>query len=281
MNDKIWIVTGASKGLGLSLTKKLLAEGYKVGATSRKLHDLLLVAGSETTDFLPVEMDITDEHSVKKGINQVIEKFGRIDVVVNNAGFGQTGTIEELSNTEVLESFNVNVFGMLNVIRTVMPYFRERKTGHFFNVSSIGGYTGGYAGWGIYCSTKFAVAGLTEALFAETKALGIKSTVVYPGAFRTNFLTQDSLKTPSVQIEQYREARDSQQYYQNELNGNQQGNPEKFAEALITASREANSPLHLFLGKDAYNASFKKMYAVKLDLETWKTLSFSTSFETE
>ncbi|MFB9080095.1 SDR family NAD(P)-dependent oxidoreductase [Flavobacterium procerum] len=160
-----------------------------------------------------------------------------------------------------------------------MPVFRENKAGHFFNISSIGGYVGGYAGWGAYCAGKFAVAGLTEALHAETNAMGIKSTVVYPGAFRTDFLSKTSLKTPSDLIGQYKEARTSQEFYQNELSGNQQGSPEKFAEAIIEISRSSNPPLHLFLGRDTYNATLKKMDIVRTDLEKWKELSFSTSFE--
>lgn len=279
MNDKIWMITGASKGLGLSLARTLLAKGFKVAATSRSIDDLLLKMGKHTAAFLPIEMDVTDEDSVRHAVRQAVAQFGRIDVVVNNAGYGQTGTIEELSNAEVEESFRVNVFGTLNVIRNVMPFFRENKSGHFFNLSSIGGYTGGYAGWGIYCATKFAVAGLTEALLAETKALGVSATVVYPGAFRTNFLNGGSLKGPSRLIDEYADARASRDYYQNELNGRQQGDPEKFAEAIIKIAQEANPPLHLFLGKDAWNASFKKMELVQSDLEQWKDLSCSTSFE--
>jgi len=278
MNDKIWLITGASKGLGLSLTTKLLSKGFKVAATSRNLDDLISVAGNQSEYFIPIEMDVTDEKNVQHGIHQIIDKFGRIDVVVNNAGYGQTGAIEELTNTEVEESFRVNVFGVMNIIKNVMPIFRENKTGHFFNISSIGGYVGSYAGWGAYCASKFAVAGLTEALHAETVTLGIKSTVIYPGAFRTNFLDTTSLKTPSNFIDQYKVARVSQEFYQNELNGNQQGDPEKFAEVIIRVSQETNPPLHLFLGKDAYNASYKKMESVKTDLEKWKEISFSTSF---
>lgn len=279
MNDKVWLVTGASKGLGLSLVNKLLNEGFKVVATSRNLENLISETRNQTENFLPLKMNVTDENSAQQSVQQIINKFGTIDVVVNNAGYGQTGAIEELTNTEIEESFRVNVYGVMNVIKCVMPYFRKNKSGHFFNISSVGGFTGNYAGWGAYCSVKFAVAGLTEALFAETKALGIKSTVVYPGAFRTHFLSNTSLKTPSNLIDQYADARASQAFYQSELNGNQQGNPEKFAEAIIKISQEANPPLHLFLGKDAYNASYKKMELVKTDLEKWKNLALSTSFE--
>src|SRR3954465_11275320 len=173
MSNKVWFVTGASKGLGLPLAKRLLAAGYKVAATSRTADALIKAVGSDHADnFLPLEVSLTDEHSVKQGIAATLKKFGTIDVVVNNAGYGQVGTLEELTDEESRKNYDINVFGSLNVIRNVMPQFREKGTGRIYNISSVGGFNGNFAGWGIYCSSKFAVAGFTESLAAEVKEFG-------------------------------------------------------------------------------------------------------------
>lgn len=182
MNEKkVWFVTGASKGLGLTLAKKLLEEGFRVAATSRSAEALIKAVGDKSNDFLPLEMDLLNEKSVSDAVRKTLDAFGEINVVVNNAGYGQFGTLEELSDEEARQNFDVNVFGVLNVIRSVMPHLRTKRSGHIFNVSSIGGYTANFPGCGIYCATKFAVAALTESLAAESKTFGVKATVVYPG----------------------------------------------------------------------------------------------------
>lgn len=276
--NKVWFVTGASKGLGLVLTKKLLASGYKVAATSRNVNSLISEIGSASDSFLPLEMDLLTETSVQNAVQKAISHFKTIDVVVNNAGYGQIGTLEELSDEESRSNFDVNVFGLLNVIRNTMPHFRAQKSGHFFNISSIGGYHGGFAGWGIYCSTKFAVSGLTEGLQVEVKEFGVNVTLVYPGYFRTSFLSEGSMGLPKNPIADYEQARQSVIAHQNEINGNQPGDPEKAIDALIQISKEKNPPLHLFLGQDAYDMANSKIEIIKTDLENWKELTTSTSF---
>lgn len=275
--EKVWFVTGASKGLGLTLVKQLLNQGYKVAATSRSIADLN-DAVTVSSNFLPLAVNIKDEHSVTAAIAETINKFGCIDVVVNNAGYGLTGSLEELSDQEARENFDVNVFGSLSVIRAVMPHLRAQQSGHIFNLASIGGFTGGFPGFGIYCATKFAVHGFSESLAAEVKAFGIKVTIVSPGYFRTNFLAPDSLNVPKNEIQAYKAVREVQAAHQNDINGNQQGDPEKGVAAIITVSESAEAPLHLFLGQDAYDAAYQKMDGVKSDLETWKELSTSTGF---
>lgn len=272
----VWFVTGASRGLGLTLVKYLLENGFKVAATSRNKSSLEKVIGKESTEFLPLEVDLTNEASVKASIEKANEYFGKIDVLVNNAGYGQVGTLEELSDKEVRTNFDVNVFGLLNFIRHSMPIFRKNKSGHIFDISSIGGYYAGFAGWGIYCATKFAVAGLTEALAEEAKEFGIKATVVYPGYFRTDFLSGDSMGKPANPIADYVEARKSQEQHEAEINGNQPGDPEKAAKLLVEVANSSDAPIHLFLGKDAYATVDVKNAVVQKDMAAWKSKATAT-----
>jgi NAD(P)-dependent dehydrogenase (short-subunit alcohol dehydrogenase family) len=278
---KVWFVTGASKGLGLSIVKKLLEQGYQVAATSRKLDDLNNAVGTRSSNFLPLAVDIVSEASVEKAITETISHFGRLDVLVNNAGYGQVGATEELSAEEVRNNFEVNVFGLLHVVRKAMPHLREQRSGHIFNISSIGGFTGNFAGWGIYCATKFAVSGLTEALAQEAKDFGIDVTVVEPGYFRTNFLSAGSLGTPANPIEEYTSVRASQTLHQNTVDGNQEGDPDKAADALIAVAKADRAPLHLLLGADAYAMASQKLEDLKREMELWKETTISTGFPKE
>lgn len=277
-NNKVWFITGASKGLGLELAKKLLVEGYRVAATSRSEAALVKVLGNPSENFLPLEMDLVNEKSVKNAIELAVSHFKTIDVLVNNAGYGLLGTLEELSDAESRKNYEVNVFGLLNVIRNTMPYMRAARSGHIFNISSVGGYYGEFPGWGIYCSTKFAVAGLTESLNAEIKPFGIHATIVYPGYFRTDFLKDSSLLLPENPIAEYKNVRESESTHKDDINGNQPGDPVKLAEALIKASHDQNPPLHLFLGEDAFNMANQKIASVQKELEEWKEVSISTNF---
>jgi NAD(P)-dependent dehydrogenase (short-subunit alcohol dehydrogenase family) len=279
-NQKVWFVTGASKGLGLSLVKQLLSAGYKVAATSRTADSLSKAVGlGETETFLPLEVSITTEHSVKEAVQKTIEKFGTIDVLVNNAGYGLFGTVEELSDEEARKNYDINVFGSLNVIRQTLPYMRAKHSGKIFNISSIGGFTADFPGVGIYCSTKFAVAGFTEALASEVKELGISATVVYPGYFRTEFLSGDSMVSPKNPIEDYAGARASVKAHEDEINGNQPGDPEKAVAVLIKMAEEENTPVHLFLGKDAYEMAQNRIEIMTKTLKEYKAISVSTDFD--
>lgn len=273
----IWFVTGASKGLGLSLVKKLLDQGYGVAATSRTKKSLQEAVG-ENDQFLALEMDLSSEASVQQAVSQTLEKFGRLDVVVNNAGYGQIGSLEELSDAESRANFEVNVFGMLNVIRATMPRLRAQQSGRYYNISSIGGFSGAFPGWGIYCATKFAVEGLSESFAEESKAFGVKVTIVSPGYFRTDFLTDSSLGLPNQPIDAYQAVRDSQQMHREQINQNQPGDPEKAVQVLIDLAKEENPPLHLFLGADAYETADAKIKSVQKDMNDWKNLAISTGF---
>lgn len=278
MKSKVWFVTGASKGLGLSLVKKLLKEGYRVAATSRSKTDLEKAVGINNEAFLPLAVDLKNESSVNKAISETVARFGAVDVVVNNAGYGLSGSIEELSDEEVRQNFDINVFGVLNVIRKVLPYMRKQKSGHIFNIASIGGFTGLFPGFGSYTATKFAMHGFSESLAAEIKPFGIHITIVSPGYFRTQFLDAGSLGLPKNQIADYQLVRENEQVHQNNINGNQAGDPDKASAVMIEVAEQKEPPLHLFLGKDAYQLADAKIKSVQQDMNAVRELATSTDF---
>lgn len=276
MKSKVWFVTGASKGLGLSLVKKLLSEGYRVAATSRNAAELEKAVNADRSLFLPLTVSITDESSVQKSIEETVKHFGSIDVVVNNAGYGLVGALEELTDAEARANFDINVFGSLNVIRKALPYLRKQQSGHIFNISSIAGFNGAFAGFGIYCATKFALEGLSESLFAEVKEFGIKVTIVSPGYFRTNFLEASSLGVPAHEMQEYEAVRKVQAVHQHNYNGNQAGDPDKAAAVLIAVAESGQDQLHLFLGQDAYNLARQKLGAIQQDMHAVEAMATAT-----
>lgn len=278
-SKQVWFVTGASKGIGLILTKKLLEQGHQVAATTRDVSALSKSISAPAAQFLPLEVNLTDEKSVEAAVKKTIERFGRIDTLVNNAGYGQAGTAEEVTDEEARRNFDVNVFGLLNVQRAVLPSMRKERSGHVFNISSVGGFVGSFSGWGVYCATKFAVSGITESLHADVQDLGIKVTLVYPGYFRTNFLDQDSMMKPSRPIEDYTSARKSIGQHEDAINGNQPGDPEKLAQVLMNFSNQTEAPLHLFLGADALEAAQNKLKDLALEVERTKAVSISTAIK--
>lgn len=273
---KTWFITGASKGLGLALIKQLLAAGQKVAATSRNTADLINAVDSTSQNFLPLQVNLSDDASVKQAIAQTIATFGRIDVLINNAGYGIGGSLEELTDTEVRNAFDINVFGTINTIRHTLPYMRQQQSGHIINISSIAGFSAA-TGWAPYAATKFAVSGLTEVLADDVKDFGIKVVLVAPGAFRTSFLTDDSLALPKNPVAEYEVIRASHQKYLT-MNGQQAGDPEKAAAIMIEAGFNPNPPLHLFLGSDAYRRALAKIAALTTEIESLKELSYSTDY---
>ncbi|GGF24143.1 SDR family oxidoreductase [Hymenobacter cavernae] len=276
-NPKIWFITGASQGLGLSLVKRLLSEGHQVAATSRNLASLAQAVDTTSPAFLPLQVDLADEASVQQGIEQAISTFGRLDVVVNNAGYGIGGSIEELTDAETRQAFDVNVFGALNVIRKVLPHLREAGAGHIINISSIAGIAGA-TGWAIYAATKSAMIAFSEVLAHDVANFGIKVTVVEPGAFRTNFLTTESLSLAQQPIEAYQAVQASHEKYL-QMNGTQAGDPDKAAAAIIQLAAETNPPINLLLGQDAYQRALHKLDTLQQEFQTWQPLTASTGFD--
>jgi NAD(P)-dependent dehydrogenase (short-subunit alcohol dehydrogenase family) len=274
---KVWFITGASKGLGLSLVHQLLKAGQYVAATSRNIDELKKAVTAEAAKFLPLAVNLADEKSVEDAIKATIAKFERIDVVINNAGYGIGGSIEELSDEETRNSFDVNVFGTLNVIRKASPYLRAQRAGHIINIASIAGIAGA-TGWAIYAATKSAVIALSEVSAEDLKEFGIKVTVVAPGAFRTSFLTPDSLILAANPIAEYEEVRAIHAKYLN-MDGQQVGDPEKAAAAMISLASMPNPPVHLLLGNDAFQRANSKVESLTKEFKDWKAITISTDFD--
>lgn len=274
--QKVWLITGASKGMGLEVAKTALLNGDKVIATSRNLQEQIENIGDDVQNLLPLKVDITKEDEVKTAIEKGIAKFGGIDVVLNNAGYYLVGSIEEISDEEFRKTVDVNLFGMANVIRQVMPYLRSQQSGHIINISSNMGYIG-YANTGSYNAAKFAVIGLSEALAQEVRPFGIKVTVVAPGMFRTNFMSDTTLAIAANKIADYH--LEAHVAMLRSFNGNQPGDPTKLAQVLYEISNLAQPPLHLPLGTDSYQSIVEQRKNETLELATWKHLSFSTDFK--
>ncbi|WP_207420091.1 SDR family oxidoreductase [Desertivirga brevis] len=275
-SKKIWFITGASKGFGLSLVRQLLEKGQSVAATSRNLEQLKTAVGINSPSFLPLQVDLANEGSVKDAIEKTVETFRRIDVVINNAGYGIGGSIEELSDKESRDSFEINVFGTLNVVRHVMPFMRNQRSGHIFNVSSIAGFAA-TTGWAMYAATKFSVVGLTEVLAEDVKEFGVKVTIVAPGAFRTSFLTKESLVLPECPLKEYQGVRASHEKYL-QMNGQQAGDPEKAAAAIIQTAEEPEPPLYLLLGEDAYTRAMRKLDFLTQEFKLGEELARSMAY---
>lgn len=271
--EQVWFITGASRGFGRALVEDLLQRGDKVVATMRKTENISFHASSENLLILP--LDVTDETQSKEAAKKAVDYFGRIDVLVNNAGFGVMGAIEEITDIEARKTYDTNVFGLLNVTRAVLPYLRKERSGHIMNISSVGGLVG-LSAWGIYGSTKFAVEGISEALSHEVAHLGIKVTSVAPGFFRTDFLDDSSLDTAPTQIADYNESVGQVRVAMKETNHNQPGDPIKAAKVMIDVAKKENPPLHLMLGSDTLEYTKTKIEALVADMEAWKAYSEST-----
>ncbi|KPH13210.1 SDR family oxidoreductase [Chryseobacterium sp. ERMR1:04] len=277
-SKKVWYVTGASKGMGLSLVKNLLEKGHQVIATSRQLETLKSQIDSKFAPFfLPVEVNLSDEYSIADSLKLGNERFGRIDVIVNNAGYGTGGALEELSAKEIKESFDVNFFAAIRVIQQALPYLRAQKSGHIINISSIAGFAPG-TGWSVYAAAKFAVSGLSEALANDLKPLGIHVTAVSPGWFRTSFATAESIVFSENQMTEYDYLREYHTRF-NAMNGVQMGNPEKVADVLLALTESENPPVNFFMGSDAYQRAESKIETMAEQMKAWEFLSSITDFE--
>jgi NAD(P)-dependent dehydrogenase (short-subunit alcohol dehydrogenase family) len=276
--SKVWYVTGASQGLGLTLVKKLLANGHKVAATSRDAHTLSQAVSVIDKDrFLPLAVDLSNQDCIDDSVQQTLSTFGRIDVVVNNAGYGMAGTLEDTTEQAIRNIFNVNVMATINVVKSVLPILRSQRSGYIINIGSVAGFVGA-PGWSVYSATKAAVAAFSEVLALDVKEFGIKVTVAEPSGFRTGFLTKNSLEVTPTKIEGYDAVKKTQERYL-AMNGLQPGDPDRAAEIFMALAESPEPPMHLFLGKDAYNRASEKLTAMTAELEAWKSTTIGADFK--
>jgi NAD(P)-dependent dehydrogenase (short-subunit alcohol dehydrogenase family) len=273
-----WLITGASRGLGAEIARAALAAGHNVAATARNpgaVKDAFPDAGGA---LLALGLDVTDEEQARAAVAATLGRFGSIDVLVNNAGSGVVGAVEEVSDAAARRVYETNVFGVLNVLRAVLPVLRDQQSGHVINISSVGGFVGA-PGWGIYQSSKFAVEGMSEALAAEVEPLGIKVTIVEPGYFRTDFLDSSSLRTEAQVIDDYAPTSGNTRTAAVQRNHAQPGDPVKAGHVIARLGGSADAPLRLQLGADCVERVEAKLQLVHDELETWRSVSLSTDHD--
>ena len=276
---RVWFITGASTGFGRELAEQLLRSGARVVATARKPEQLAELAKQYPETALVLPLDVMNQAAVDSAVKAALERFGQVDVLVNNAGYGVSGAIEEVSEAEFMPMFETNVFGLLRVTRALLPQFRERRSGNIVNLSSIGGLIG-TPGVGYYNASKFAVNGLSEALAGEMAPLGVSVTIVEPGPFRTDFLGR-SATVAKHQIEEYKQsAGKSREYFETQA-GKQAGDPVKAAEAIIAAVEADEPPKHLVLGRQAYDRMEARLEQWTKDLAAWKDTTLGADFDME
>ena len=270
-----WFVTGTSRGLGLELVRRLLERGDNVTATTRSTERLTAALGDvDTARLLPVDLDLTDEQAVAAAVRRTTERFGGLDVVVDNAGYGFLAAVEEVTDAEARAMFDVQVFGVWNVLRAALPLFRAQRGGTVVNVSSILGLTA-FPGWGLYCAGKYALEGLTAALAAEVADHGVRVHLVEPGYMRTDFLRPHSLGLPAGATDAYPAIREMTDAHL-AMPGTQLGDPGKAAEAIIAVVDSGSAPLHQLLGSDSLGLAGAALEALRADVEAGRALAVTT-----
>jgi NAD(P)-dependent dehydrogenase (short-subunit alcohol dehydrogenase family) len=270
-----WFVTGTSRGLGLELVKQLLQRGDNVAATTRSPERLSAALGAtDTARLRALPVNLADDKAVGTAVEAATDRFGAIDVVVNNAGYGLLGAVEEITDAEARELFDVQIFGTWNVLRAVLPGMRVRRSGHILTISSVLGLTT-FPGWGAYCAAKYALEGLTGSLAGEVADFGIKVNLVEPGYLRTDFLRTDSLRVPAQVSDGYPGIREMTGAHL-AMPGTQLGDPAKAAAAIITIAQTGTAPLHQILGSDSYGLAKAGVEALTDDIEIGRQLAITT-----
>jgi NAD(P)-dependent dehydrogenase (short-subunit alcohol dehydrogenase family) len=273
----VWFITGTSQGFGSELARAALQRGDSVVATSRRPEKVKAAFPDAGDRLLALAVDLAQPASIQSAVETALKRFGRIDVLVNNAGHGLLGAVEEASDEEIKAVFDLNVFGLIRMTRAVLPHMRERHSGHIVNLSSIGGLVG-LPGWGIYNATKFAVEGLSEALAIELAPLGIKVTAVEPGPFRTDFLG-GSLSTARQQLADYDGTAGKTRAAAGQRHGGQPGDPALAAEAIIKVVSADKPPVHLPLGALAVQKANEKLDELKKEFAAWRDVALATDFK--
>jgi NAD(P)-dependent dehydrogenase (short-subunit alcohol dehydrogenase family) len=275
-SSKTWLVTGCSTGFGKEIAQSVLAAGDQLIATARNPDTIADLVEKYPDRAIALTLDVTDVNSIAVAIRDGLDRFGSIDVLVNNAGFGMVGAVEELSDSEIRHQFETNVFGLLNVTRAVLPHLRSRRCGHILNLSSIAGLVAS-PGLGAYAATKHAVEAFSESLAQELKPLGIYVTIVEPGGFRTDWAGR-SMSHAAQTIEDYSSTAGRLQAALAQMNGRQAGNPAKLAEVLVNVVHSPNPPLRLALGQDCVSGIRAKAESLLTNLKEWEQVSLSTDF---
>ena len=276
--SQVWLITGSSRGLGRAFAEAALASGCQVAATARNVGDLAELKVKYGDLVLPLSLDVTSEAQAREAVQATIQTFGKLDVLVNNAGYGNVAPIEDTTIEDFRAQIETNLFGVIILTRAVLPYFRERGSGHIIQVTSIAGRIGPI-GRAPYAAAKWGVEGFSETLAKEVGPLGIKVTIVEPGGFRTDFA--GSSTELSEGHPEYDSTVGATARFQRNYNGKQPGDPKKAAQAIVQLTQERNPPLRLLLGSDAYAAAEKNDLARLEEARIWKKLSVSTDFETK
>ncbi|WP_455711955.1 oxidoreductase [Streptomyces erythrochromogenes] len=275
-NMSVWFVTGASRGLGAEITREALERGHSVIATARDASAVLKAYPEKPDGLLAVNADVTEPEQLAAAVQVGLAEFGRIDVVVNNAGYGLVGAIEETSDAAARDLFDVNVFGLLHTLRATLPTLRSQRSGHVLNIGSVGGFATAPA-VGLYGASKFAVEGISEALHGELAPLGVHVTVIEPGGFRTDFLGQSSIRVEPAAIADYAAGAGPVREALARNDGLQPGDPKKAAKAVVDVTETARPPLRLQLGADAVERVEAKLDLVRRELDQWRHVALSTA----
>ena len=273
---RVWFITGCSGGLGLALATHLLDNGHSVIATAREPQTLRHLVAEHPETCRPFHLDVTDPAQVQSVVGEAATLFGRLDVVVNNAGYGLAGAFEECTPEQIQRNFSVNLFGALDVIRAALPVLRAQKSGHLINISAAAAISN-YPGFSIYGAAKMALEGMSESLAAELKPLGIKVTLVQPGPFRTEFISR-SLEEASGHIPDYDRTSGKFLAFLRSMDGRQAGDPARAAEAILRVVAVDAPPLRLVLGRYANDKARRKFAAAPQELATWEHLGLPTDF---
>ncbi|MFF5720543.1 oxidoreductase [Streptomyces buecherae] len=271
----VWFVTGASRGLGAEITREALDRGHSVIATAREASAVLRAYPQAPDGLLAVNANVTEPEQLTTAVRAGLAEFGRIDIVVNNAGYGLIGAIEETSDEAARALFDVNVFGVLNTLRATLPTLRAQRTGHVLNIGSVGGFATAPAA-GLYGASKFALEGISEALRGELAPLGVRVTIVEPGGFRTDFLSGSSMRVEPASIADYAAGAGPVRRALAEHDGRQPGDPAKAAKAIVDITEVAEPPLRLQLGADAIERVEAKLELVRRELDQWRHVALST-----
>src|SRR5882724_8655353 len=274
--SKVWFITGCSTGFGRELAKHVLELGYRAAVTSRNTDDVKDIVAQYPGTAIAIKLDVTKQTEVKAAVKQAMDSFKQIDVLVNNAGIGYFGAIEESEEAEVRRMFEINFFGLASVTKEVLPIMRKQRSGNIVNISSIGGLVA-FPAVGFYNATKFAVTGYSEALAKETAHLGIKVTIVAPSGFRTDWAGRSANNSPVV-IDDYAPTAGANKNNIRGYSGNQPGDPVRAAKAIVKAVESVNPPLRLLLGAAALKGARNKLAELASDFDAWEETTVGADF---